>query len=695
MGKRWLFALVALGVLVASAGVAATVLLRSGALKARIEQAAYRATGRQLTIAGKVRPIWSLTPGIAITKVSLANIPGGSRPDMVTAKRVEAHLALLPLLRGQVEVTNATLVQPDILLERDAAGQPNWLFYPPAAAPGPASPQPHHAPAAAQLDGLRLLQGRITERDLVSSRSATLDVPQLRLDLASDPATLNFDAELNGMRLVGQAEVGHPVGSGYPVKATLTGAGATGAISGAYDPAAGTVGGQLDATAADLSTLAPLLPFSPPPVHGLHLVATVLPTGLPGLLASGSLSQPVQVQVDGSLLDAAWHAGASVLPVGGSLALRGLQVSAPLGDLAGDVAVTATPRPALRGTLVSTRLDADALRAMLASDSGPAPSHPPLPLAGEGRGEGQPPKPATAPHVFSSAPLPWHLLRGADADLQLSVATLHAGGADYHNGAGHLGLSDGALNLSPFAITAPEGPIALSASANARAEPPPAALALQSSGFSIDSLLQALGLPSGSSGAAELDVAVHATGDSPHALAASLTGHVGVALVNGAIANADLAAALGGPLKSAGLGLEPGGQSAVRCLALRLNAQSGQVTVAALKLDTSRLLLEGSGTVDLATETLVLQLRPLLRLGGAGVVAPLRVDGSLLRPAVAMESPSGEPGRSGITIGGVSGPAEDCGPELTAARDGRPGPMPTAVASKSVKPADLLRSLLR
>ena len=689
--KRWLFALVALGVLAGSAGVAATVLLRSSALKARIEQAAYRATGRQLLIAGTVRPLWGLSPGIAVTGVSLANIPDGSRPDMVTAQRFEAHLALLPLLRGQVEITSAMLVQPDIVLERDAAGHPNWLFHRAKLEAGPATAEPHRPEKAPRLDTLQLSQARVTLRDLLPGRTIVLDMPQLRLDLASDPMRLGVTARLDDLSLTGRAELGRTLAakSGYPVRVTLTGAGAAITADGSYDPVAGTVNGQLDATADELRRLAPLLPFTPPPIQQMRLAATLPPTSVSTLTTSGAWVQPVRMEVAGTVLGGAWHAAASLLPSRASVALRGLEVTSPAGDLAGDVALTAAPRPALRGTLVSTRLDADALRTMLASRPA-AVARAPSPAA-----DGAASPAASPPRLFSDAPLPWHLLRVADADLQLSIGVLHAGGADYHNAAGHLSLSDGALAVSQLAMLAPEGPVALSASADARAEPPPVAIALQSAGFSLNALLQALGLPGGSSGAAELDLALHAAGHSPHALAASLTGHAGVALVNGAVANAALAAVLGDALRSAGLGLEPGGQSAVRCLALRLDARAGQVTVNALKLDTSRLLLEGSGTADLAAETLALQLRPTLRLGGTGVAAPLRLDGTLLHPAVGLESPDGAPGRSGFTIGGLSAPAEDCGPELTAARDGRAGPMPTTVASKSVKPADLLRSLLR
>ncbi len=121
----------------------------------------------------------------------------------------------------------------------------------------------------------------------------------------------------------------------------------------------------------------------------------------------------------------------------------------------------------------------------------------------------------------------------------------------------------------------------------------------------------------------------------------------------------------------------------------------GQVAVAALKLDATRLDVEGTGTINLADETLALRLRPLLRLGGAGVLAPVRLDGALTRPVAQLDAPPGS-GRPGVIIGGVAGPPDDCGAALTAARDGAPGPMPAEAVKKGFgKPADLLRSFLR
>jgi len=87
-----------------------------------------RATGRQLEIRGRFDLDWSLTPALVAEDVVFANIAGGSRPEMMKVRRVEAEIGLLPLLTGTVEIRRLVLVEPDLLLETDATGRANWPF---------------------------------------------------------------------------------------------------------------------------------------------------------------------------------------------------------------------------------------------------------------------------------------------------------------------------------------------------------------------------------------------------------------------------------------------------------------------------------------------------------------------------------------------------------------------------------------
>ncbi len=87
-----------------------------------VEEQAAAATGRTLTIEGDMDLSLSFTPAIVINGVRFQNADWGSRPDMAVIERVEASVPLLPLIFGNISVTRLALVNPDILLERNAQG---------------------------------------------------------------------------------------------------------------------------------------------------------------------------------------------------------------------------------------------------------------------------------------------------------------------------------------------------------------------------------------------------------------------------------------------------------------------------------------------------------------------------------------------------------------------------------------------
>jgi len=88
------------------------------------------ATGRRVSIDGRLTLESLLPPVLAATNVVLGNFASGSRPDMVRAERAELTLGLFPLLRGRVEVDGIALRDGDVVLETDANGRGNWTFEP-------------------------------------------------------------------------------------------------------------------------------------------------------------------------------------------------------------------------------------------------------------------------------------------------------------------------------------------------------------------------------------------------------------------------------------------------------------------------------------------------------------------------------------------------------------------------------------
>src|SRR5260370_120872 len=84
------------------------------------------ATGHDIAIGGHLDLKLSLTPTLAVNDVRVANTPGFSRPDMATIARLEAQIALLPLLSRRLQIERFMLTGADIALETDAQGRGNW-----------------------------------------------------------------------------------------------------------------------------------------------------------------------------------------------------------------------------------------------------------------------------------------------------------------------------------------------------------------------------------------------------------------------------------------------------------------------------------------------------------------------------------------------------------------------------------------
>jgi AsmA protein len=128
--RSLLFILGGIGVVSAALFIVGQSAFSPEKLRTLLQDSVLRATGRALTISGAIHLRLGLSPELEADDIALANIEGGSRPQMLTAKSLRADLALLPLLGGDAVVSALTIEQPSLLLERSADGTPNWLFTP-------------------------------------------------------------------------------------------------------------------------------------------------------------------------------------------------------------------------------------------------------------------------------------------------------------------------------------------------------------------------------------------------------------------------------------------------------------------------------------------------------------------------------------------------------------------------------------
>jgi uncharacterized protein involved in outer membrane biogenesis len=373
--------------------------------------------------------------------------------------------------------------------------------------------------------------------------------------------------------------------------------------------------------------------------------------------------------------------------------------------VSGDLDIGLGARPSVRGTIQASHVDLDSLLASFAEAKPPSPRPTAAPTAAQAAAPKPPDKTA---RVIPDNPIDFGILGRQDADVRVNIAALQTGGVTYSDIAGHLVLQDGRLVLDPFAGVTPGGRLEARLAIDSSAAAPLVAVALHAPAIALQPIAVALGDPYAVSGTAFIDADLHGAGRSPHAIAASLDGRAALAVADGEVSNQMLGLVLGDVLKAAKLpdNLVNGvGNTRLHCLAVRLDASHGVVTLPTLVADATRLLVEGGGTLDLGPETLALRLRPMLRTG-PGIVVPVRIGGTFRNPKAAVDL-EGKNGLLAALSAGEHG-GDVCGPALAAARGGEApvatsaaaaaaaaAPSPPAKPAKPPKPIDILRSLLQ
>jgi AsmA protein len=158
--KRYLIGLGIVAVVVAGAVVLAPLIVPLNYDKDQIISEIKTVTGRDLTISGPLT--LSLLPTLSVEAhgVAFANPSGSLNPTMVGLDTIDVELHVLPLLRGRLDIARFVLKKPEIDLEIDPSGVPNWVFaHVPAAAVPPPEPAP---PAAGSAGGAAAAVGRLS-----------------------------------------------------------------------------------------------------------------------------------------------------------------------------------------------------------------------------------------------------------------------------------------------------------------------------------------------------------------------------------------------------------------------------------------------------------------------------------------------------------------------------------------------------
>lgn len=190
-------------------------------LAARVKNA----TGRALTVQGPVDFKLSLEPKVVLAGVAFENAPWAQKLPLLTAKRIEAQIALLPLLSRRFEVVQFTLVEPVIALETDAQGRGNWEFTP-AAATAPASGS--GATQGFGIANFEIQQGALSYRNGATGKltQASIERMSLRARDMRAPVAVEFRGKVDDVPVALAGDLGPPdqwLRQQWPYPIALTG----------------------------------------------------------------------------------------------------------------------------------------------------------------------------------------------------------------------------------------------------------------------------------------------------------------------------------------------------------------------------------------------------------------------------------------------------------------------------------------
>jgi uncharacterized protein involved in outer membrane biogenesis len=520
------------------------------------------ATGRDLAIRGGINLKLGLEPRLVIDDVTLGNASWGKQPQMITAKHLEAQIALLPLLRKRFEIVRFKLVEPSIALETDKSGTGNWEFpsLAAAAAAKATSPAPSGGTLGAFAIGdLAISDGSLTYRDGRTGEITTVVIEDLAVHArdAQSPISGRFRGKINDTPIALEGDFG------------------------------------------------PLEQF---------------------------LRQrwPYPVTVQGTVNERKATVGTQLSVQNNTIALAPLQVGYGTTQLTGQLSVTTGgPRPKLAFSLTAPTMTLAELAATAQANVKAVQAA------------------AKSRYVFSEQPVDVSALKSADATGELSIDKLILpDGAQLNQVHIQLTLQDGKLDVPVLQAVAMGGSVQGHIHVDA-SRAPDAALAVNLDAKSLDlsAVLAASGIKRDvKGGKVDLKADFSAHGASPRQWASSATGNV-LATVGAASfvntraneATYDQLAGAINPFRNVDATTE------LHCAVARLPLRGGVASIdRSIALETSKLGASASGTIDLRSETLDLQIKPQLRQGipiNINQIAELvRLRGPLSSPTVGVDA---------------------------------------------------------
>ncbi|GAB6054176.1 AsmA family protein [Magnetospira thiophila] len=608
--KKLLIGLVGLVVVLVIAVVVVLKSMDFNQYKGMIAEQAKAATGRDLMISGDIEVGISLTPSLMVEGVSLSNAEWGSRQEMVTLRRVEAQVSLLPLLTGTVDVQRFILKDVDALLETDKKGNGNWTFT--AAEPAKAE-EASEGPAALPVIREVVLENvKLTYHDGMTGKTTTAVVQSLtaHADSADSPLAFALRLDFNGAPITVEGQIGSLAAAmagdqPFPVNIAAEAFAAVATVNGTIarlHEAKGLdltlqtkVASLTDSFAAAQAALPELKDIAPPPPTGIDLT--------------------VQAK-----------------DIDGGYALENLSLKAGKTDLNGSVTALLGDIPSITARLTSNLVDTSDFTGPASESAATAPA--------EKKTDGD-----KAQKVFSSDPLPLDGLKAVNADVTFKGQKVVADKMVIENIDLALILKNGKLTVTPLNADIFGGKVAGSVvldgssgkTANLNTDLKIAKLMTGTMASTLAGQDLIKGAPT------DVTIKLTGAGGSVAALMGSLNGQLLVDVGQGTIDNAliDLA---GGNLLTNLLPTLTGEKkdSKLACAVINAKITNGLAKLSkGIAVETSEQTIQGDGEINLKTEELDISINPQMKdavgVGAGGVAKLVKLSGTLANPGVGID----------------------------------------------------------
>lgn len=564
-------------------------------------------SGRKFEITRKLDVKLGRTTRVFADGIEFANPPWARDPYLVKADSAEIHIRLWPLLSGRIELPLISLHQPQLGLQIEPDGKRTWAL------------------------------GKDT-----SDESTVPAIGQLLID----KGVLNYLATAEGADI--RAEVGLTAEAASELPLTYK---AKGKWKGEAFTAQGRTGGVLQLSADTAGTFP------------LEIEASA---GATRLKAKGSVTNlaefgsiDAKFELEGRSLADLYKLVGVVLPgtppykLRGQLNKQGLswavsQIGGVLGksDLNGALTFTnAKPVPLLTGKVQSRLLDFEDLGPIIGLSSDNTPPAMAKAVANPQK------RPARAGRVLPDAKLDFARLKAMNANVTYSAAKIvHVKALPLDRMSANIKLDNGVLQLDPLKLGVAGGELAGRLAINSKVSPTVIETRLDARAIELNKLFPTIETTKSSLGRISGQVDLKGSGGSTAQVLASSSGNVAFLMGSGEISNIllEFMGLDGGEIIKF---LVRGDRNVrLRCAAAAFDVQKGLMTSKAIVLDTVDTVIDGSGTISLADETLNIRLEPSPKDASIlSLRSPLTIGGTFGAPTAAPDK-GALAGRAGIAL---------------------------------------------